>query len=55
MKMAALATVLVFTFCVRNPLARRDPAVGALSRSVALVSLALWLVVASAGRWIGFS
>ena len=54
-KMAALATVLVFTFCVRNPLARRDPAVGALSRSVALVSLALWFTIAAAGRWIGFS
>jgi protein-S-isoprenylcysteine O-methyltransferase Ste14 len=54
-KMAALVTVLAYTFAVRNPLARRDLAVGALSRSVATVSIALWLVVASAGRWIGFS
>ena len=54
-KMAALAMVLVFTFAVRNPVARRDPAIGALTRSVALASIALWLTVAIAGRWIGFS
>ena len=54
-KMAALAVALVFTFAVRNPLARRDPAIGALSRAVASASIALWLTVAIAGRWIGFS
>ena len=54
-KMGALAFALVFTFAVRNPFARRDPVIGALTRSIALVSIALWLTVACAGRWIGFS
>ena len=54
-KMGALLVVLVFTFAVRNRIARRDPAVGTLSRAIALISIALWLTVAIAGRWIGFS
>jgi len=54
-KMGALIVVLVYTFAVHNPVARRDPAVGALSKTVAAISIVLWLVVASAGRWIGFS
>jgi hypothetical protein len=54
-KMAALATALAFTFAVRNPYARCTKATGTASRTVALVSLALWLSVALAGRWIGFS
>jgi hypothetical protein len=52
-KMIALALALVFTFGIRNPIARRDP--GALGKAVAVGSLALWLTVAIAGRWIGFS
>ena len=52
-KMTALAAALVFTFGVRNPIARRDPV--ALGKAVAVVSLGLWLTVAIAGRWIGFS
>ncbi len=55
LKMAALLTVLVYTAAVRNPVARRTRGVGARSRVVALVSLLLWLTVAVAGRWIGFS
>ena len=54
-KMIALGVALAFTFAVRNPFARRNPAVGASSRTVAFVSIALWLTVAIAGRWIGFS
>jgi hypothetical protein len=54
-KMIALSAALAFTFAVRNPIARRDPAAGALSKAVASVSIALWLTVAIAGRWIGFS
>jgi hypothetical protein len=54
-KMIALCLALAFTFAVRNPFARRDPAVGAASRVVAGLSIALWLTVALAGRWIGFS
>jgi hypothetical protein len=52
-KMIALAAALVFTFAVKNPLARRD--LGWAARPLAVVSLALWLTVALAGRWIGFS
>jgi hypothetical protein len=52
-KMIALSCALVFTFAIKGPLARRDP--GAIGKAAALVSLALWLTVAIAGRWIGFS
>jgi len=52
-KMVALACALVFTFAIKAPLARRDP--GLIGKGAALVSLALWLTVAIAGRWIGFS
>ena len=52
-KMAALLGALIFTFAVRNPLARRDP--GRLGAVLAVISLSLWLTVAIAGRWIGFS
>ncbi|MBC7956378.1 MAG: hypothetical protein H7Y33_10985 [Cytophagales bacterium] len=54
-KMATLLVVLIYTFAVRNPFARRATGVTALSRLVAGVSMLLWLVVAMAGRWIGFS
>jgi hypothetical protein len=54
-KMAALLAALVFTFAVHNPVVRRDIAEGALHKALALVSIALWLTVAVAGRWIGFS
>jgi len=53
-KMATLATALVFTFAIKLPLVRRDVS-GLLAGLLAVVSLALWLNVALAGRWIGFS
>ena len=53
-KMAALLTVLVFTFVFQLPLARREVS-GLAAKALAIVSLALWLTVALAGRWIGFS
>ena len=52
-KMTALLGAVIFTFAVRNPLARRNP--GRMGPVLALVSLGLWLTVAIAGRWIGFS
>ena len=52
-KMIALACALLFTFAVKSPLARRDP--GVVGKAAAAVSLGLWLAVAIAGRWIGFS
>jgi hypothetical protein len=53
-KMTALATALIFTFGVRLPLARRNIA-GPAAKALGAVSIALWLTVAMAGRWIGFS
>jgi hypothetical protein len=53
-KMIALAAALVFTFAIRNPQARRDVG-GVAAKAIAVVSLSLWLTVALAGRWIGFS
>ena len=55
-KMAALVTVVIFTFTVRRRVvmagdAHVSPFAG---RLVALISLALWTTVALGGRWIGF-
>ena len=55
-KMGALSLALLFTFGVRNRLVRSRPRLDAgLARAIAGVSLTLWLTVAVAGRWIGFS
>ena len=53
-KMTALAMALIFTFAVKLPLARREVA-GLRAKALAVVSISLWLTVALAGRWIGFS
>jgi hypothetical protein len=56
LKMVALALALAFTFGVRNRVAKARPALTAWrARAVGACSLALWLTVAAAGRWIGFS
>lgn len=55
-KMGALVLALGFTFGVRNRMVRGRP--GLLTwqaRAIAACSLTLWLTVATAGRWIGFS
>jgi len=52
-KMIALACALAFTFAVKIPLVHRGP--GWAARLLAVLSLTLWLTVAIAGRWIGFS
>ena len=55
-KMTTLPLALVFTFAIRQPIARRATGDATMrTRFVALVSIALWLTVAAAGRWIGFS
>jgi hypothetical protein len=53
-KMISLAVALVVTYFVFNPLVRRG-ASGAALRSVTVLTMAAWLLVAMAGRWIGFS
>ncbi len=56
LKMATLPLALAFTFVVRERVARRGTLQpGPKERIVGGISLSLWLVVAAAGRWIGFS
>ncbi len=54
-KMTTLPIALLFTFLVRQPIALRVADTSAKCRVVAATSLTLWLTVAAAGRWIGFS
>jgi hypothetical protein len=55
-KMAALVLALLFTFGVRNRWVRSHPELPPWqSKGIAVCSVALWLTVAAAGRWIGFS
>jgi hypothetical protein len=53
-KMISLAIALIITYFVFNPLVRRG-ASGGTVRGVTALTLAAWLMVAMAGRWIGFS
>ncbi|MDP9008046.1 MAG: hypothetical protein M3N91_04955 [Pseudomonadota bacterium] len=54
LKMISLAVALLITYLVFNPLVKRG-ASGIGIRSVTVVTMAAWLTVAMAGRWIGFS
>jgi hypothetical protein len=53
-KMISLGIALLITYFAFNPQVRRG-ASGTGMRSVAIVTMAAWLMVAMAGRWIGFS
>ena len=55
-KMTTLPIALAFTFFVRGRIIRK-PALDVTwrTRLLGLASIALWLTVAAAGRWIGFS
>lgn len=53
-KMISLAIALIVTYFAFNPLVRRGAA-GIAVRGVTVVTIAAWLMVALAGRWIGFS
>ncbi len=55
-KMTTLAVAIVFTFTVRERVTHRNAAAMPIwGRLVGLISIALWITVAAAGRWIGFS
>lgn len=54
-KIITLFVAIAFSYAVRNPIARRAQDGGGSKAFVALASIALWFVVAAAGRWIGFS
>jgi len=53
-KMISLGVALLITYAAFNPLVRRG-ATGFGLRSVTVATMAAWLLVAMAGRWIGFS
>jgi len=52
--MISLMVALLITYSAFNPLVKRG-ASGAGMRSVTALTMAAWLMVAMAGRWIGFS
>ena len=55
-KITTLPIAILFTFLVRDRVARNEKLETSMkSRGVAALSIALWLTVAAAGRWIGFS
>lgn len=55
-KITTLPVALLFTFLVRDRVARNHKLeTSGKTRAVALASIALWVTVAAAGRWIGFS
>ena len=55
-KMTTLPVALVFTFAIRERIARDEALdTSVRSRLVGAASIMLWLTVAAAGRWIGFS
>ncbi len=56
-KMSGLALALPFTFAIRNRIAMQAPVrnTARLQMLVGALSIALWVTVAAAGRWIGFS
>ncbi len=56
-KMNTLAIALIFTFTIRTRITRVEPVRNTARRQmlVGALSIALWLTVAAAGRWIGFS
>lgn len=56
-KMGALTVALLFTFTVRHRITRSEPVRNTARRQVLVgaLSIALWVTVAAAGRWIGFS
>jgi hypothetical protein len=53
-KMISLAIALGVTYFAFNPLVRRGEK-GVRIRSITALTLVAWLMVAMAGRWIGFS
>jgi hypothetical protein len=55
-KITTLPIAIVMTLLIRDRMAVRAGAhVTSTTRMVGIASIALWVVVAAAGRWIGFS
>ena len=53
-KMSALGVGLLYTFLIKHPVIRSGAGAG-VQAVIGVLSLAIWLTVAGAGRWIGFS
>ena len=53
-KMSALGIGLLYTFLIKHPVIRSGASAG-VQAVIGVLSLAIWLTVAGAGRWIGFS
>jgi len=56
-KMTTLAIALLYTFTIRARVTRWEPVrnTARLQMLVGALSITLWITVAAAGRWIGFS
>ena len=54
-KIVTLVAALLFTYTIRRRVAFSPDSSSTARATVAVVSIALWFVVAAAGRWIGFS
>lgn len=54
-KMTTLAIAIVYTFTVRARVTRSESVHDTARRLAGALSIALWITVAAAGRWIGFS
>jgi hypothetical protein len=60
-KMWSIAIALIFTFSIRRKITALEPVGSAVRKTarrqmlVGALSIALWVTVAAAGRWIGFS
>lgn len=56
-KMYSLAIALPYTFAIRNRIALKEPVrnTARLQMLAGALSITLWVTVAAAGRWIGFS
>jgi hypothetical protein len=52
--MSALGAGLLYTFLIKHPVIRSGAGAG-VQAVIGVLSLAIWLTVAGAGRWIGFS
>ena len=55
LKITTLPVAVLFTLTIRRRVALAGTNATLRTRLVAVVSLTLWLTVAAAGRWIGFS
>ena len=56
-KMSTLAIAILYTFTIRTRVTRAEPVrnTARLQMLAGALSIALWVTVAAAGRWIGFS